>query len=200
MIENMDLGYNFFKIDYKKVAPEKGKILIAEPFLNDTYFKRSIVFLTEHSEEGSVGFVLNKPVNIKLNEMISDMPAIETEVSIGGPVGTNSIHYIHTMGDIIPESVNVIGNIYWGGDFTTVKGMLQTGKIDKRQIKFFLGYSGWHPDQLDRELKENSWIVTEMKPSIIMEPETRNLWKNALRQLGRKYEMWSNFPEDPVLN
>ena len=196
----MDLGFNFFKIDQKNLIPEKGKILIAEPFLNDTYFKRSIVFLTEHSEEGSVGFVLNKPVNLKLNEVVEGMPEFETEVSIGGPVGTNSIHYIHTMGDIIPDSIKVIGNIFWGGDFDTIKGILKTGTIDRNQIRFFLGYSGWQPNQLERELKENSWVVTNLSPQKIMETKTKHLWKYALSQLGQKYEMWSNFLENPGLN
>jgi len=196
----MDLGYNFFKIDKRFITPEKGKILIAEPFLNDTYFKRSIVLLTEHGEEGSVGFVLNKPVTLKLDEVLPDMPSYDTEMSIGGPVGTNTVHYVHTMGDIIPNSVNVMNNIFWGGDFDVVKGMIKTGTIDKTQIKFFLGYSGWHPDQLKNELKENSWVVTTLSPEVIMDPDTKNLWKNTLKMLGKKYEIWSNFPEDPGLN
>ena len=197
---DMEFDYNFFKIDYKKIAPDKGRILIAEPFLNDTYFKRSIILLTEHSEEGSVGFVLNKPVSLKLDEVIPDIPSFETTVSIGGPVGTNSIHYIHTVGDIIPESVKIVGNIYWGGEFEAIKNMLQTGTLKKNQIKFFLGYSGWHPNQLERELHENSWIVTSLDPAKIMEANTNNLWKYAMRQLGNKYKIWSDFPEDPNLN
>lgn len=196
----MDLGYNFFKIDYKNIKPEKGKILIAEPFLNDSYFKRSIVFLTEHNEDGTVGFVLNKPVNINLEEVVSELQSFQTQVSIGGPVGTNSLHYIHTLGDIIPESIHIIDNIYWGGDFEIIKKILNSTKIKQNQIKFFLGYSGWQPEQLTDELKENSWIVSQLDPDIIMQPDTHNLWKKTISRLGKKYEIWSNFPEDPGLN
>ena len=196
----MDLGYNFFKIDNKNLAPKKGKILIAEPFLNDSYFKRSIVFLTEHNEEGTVGFVLNKPVNLKLEEVVSELHAFHTQVSIGGPVGTNSLHYIHTLGDIIPESIHIIDNIYWGGEFESIKKILNTGKINMNQIKFFLGYSGWQPDQLSDELKENSWIVSQLNTDKIMQTDTHGLWKETLSNLGKKYKIWSNFPEDPGLN
>jgi putative transcriptional regulator len=196
----MDFDYNFFKIDEKNTIPKKGKVLIAEPFLKDYYFKRSIILLTEHGNEGSVGFVLNKPVKMKIEEMVMDMPPFETMISVGGPVGVNSLHYIHTLGDIIPESVRVFDNVYWGGDFATIKGLLKTGKINNHQIRFFLGYSGWQPNQLNSELQQSSWIVSSLNANEIMNTKVKNLWKNSLRQLGKKYELWSNFPEDPGMN
>lgn len=196
----MDLGYNFFEIDHKNMVPQKGRILISEPFLMDSYFKRSIVLLTEHNDEGTVGFVLNKPVDLNLNEVFKEFPEIGVKVSIGGPVGTNTIHYLHTLGDIIPNSVNVLDDIYWGGDFKFVKGLIKSGKVDSDQIRFFLGYSGWQPKQLENELKENSWIVTSIDPFTVMHSDTVNMWKETLSKLGEKYRMWSNFPENPGLN
>jgi putative transcriptional regulator len=195
----MELDFNIFKIEYNKVAPKKGRVLVSEPFLQDTYFKRSLVLLTEHSDEGAVGFVLNKPLEVKVNEVMNDFPVSPAGVSIGGPVSTNTIHYLHTLGEIIPNSVHVLGNIYWGGDFEAVKSMIKAGEISTEQIRFFLGYSGWHAGQLENELTQNSWLVTEIKPSQIMKPNT-NIWKNTLSQLGEKYKIWSNFPENPSLN
>ncbi|HEY4785373.1 MAG TPA: YqgE/AlgH family protein [Bacteroidales bacterium] len=195
----MELDFNIFKIEYNKVAPQKGRVLVSEPFLQDTYFKRSLVLLTEHSEEGAVGFVLNKPLEVKVNEVMNDFPISQASVSIGGPVSTNTIHYLHTLGDEIPNSVHVLGNIYWGGDFDSVKEMLRSGEISPDQIRFFLGYSGWHAGQLENELEQNSWLVTEIKPSQIMKPNS-NIWKNTLSQLGEKYRIWANFPENPGLN
>jgi putative transcriptional regulator len=195
----MELDFNIFKIEYNKVAPKKGRVLVSEPFLQDTYFKRSLVLLTEHSNEGAVGFVLNKPLEVKVNEVISDFPMSPASVSIGGPVSTNTIHYLHTLGDIVPNSVHVLGNIYWGGDFDAIKGMIRAGEISPDQIRFFLGYSGWHAGQLENELSQNSWLITEVKPTQIMKPNT-NIWKNTLSQLGEKYKIWSNFPENPSLN
>jgi putative transcriptional regulator len=195
----MELDFNIFKIEYNKVEPKKGRVLVSEPFLQDTYFKRSLVLLTEHSTEGAVGFVLNKPLEVKVNEVMTDFPSSLASVSIGGPVSTNTIHYLHTLGETVPNSVHVLDNIYWGGDFEFIKGLVHAGEITPQQIRFFLGYSGWHAGQLENELQQNSWVITEMKPKQIMRPNP-NSWKNTLGQLGQKYKIWSNFPENPSQN
>jgi putative transcriptional regulator len=195
----MELDFNIFKIEYNKVIPRKGRVLVAEPFLQDTYFKRSLVLLTEYSEEGAVGFVLNKPLDVKVNEVMNEFPFTNESVSIGGPVSTNTVHYIHTLGDIIPNSVHVIENIYWGGDFDFIKQMIQIGEIKQEQIRFFLGYSGWQAGQLENELQQNSWLVTEIGAKSIMSPNSK-LWKMTLTQLGDKYKIWADFPENPGLN
>ncbi len=195
----MILDYNFFEPD-NLLEPQRGRVLISEPFLLDNYFKRSIVLITEHGEDGTVGFVLNKPVDIPVNEIIEDFPITKADLSLGGPVNTNTLHYIHTLGDIIPQSNKVVGNICWGGDFDVVERLIRSGNIANGQIKFFLGYSGWSPDQLEEELHENAWIVTEIPEEDIMAPMNRKFWKRQLRKMGQKYEMWSNFPEDPDMN
>jgi putative transcriptional regulator len=195
----MELDIDFFSIDNKQVA-RQGRVLISEPFLNDTYFKRSVVLLTEHSDEGSVGFVLNKPVDLSVTEVINDFPDIDTEVSIGGPVNTNTIHYIHTLGDTIPNSVKVLDNLYWGGDFEVIKDMISAGLIKGSEIRFFLGYAGWSPKQLENELSENAWLISEMKPDHIMQGPGDDLWKEILEKSGDKYKTWVNFPENPSLN
>jgi putative transcriptional regulator len=196
---DMELNIDFFSIDNNKVA-KQGRVLISEPFLNDTYFKRSVVLLTEHSEEGSIGFVLNKPVDLSVNDVLADFPEIDTEVSIGGPVNTNTIHYIHTLGDLIPNSVKVLDNLFWGGDFEVIKEMISEGRIKGSEIRFFLGYAGWSPKQLENELSENAWLVSEMKAEQIMSSPGDNLWKDVLEKSGDKYRTWVNFPENPSLN
>ncbi len=194
-----ELDIDFFSIE-NNILARQGRILISEPFLSDTYFHRSVVFLTEHSEEGSVGFVLNKPVDLSVNDVLGDFPEIEGEISIGGPVNTNTIHYIHTLGEAIPNSVKVLGNIYWGGDFEVIKDMITEGKIRSDQIRFFLGYSGWSPNQLENELSENAWVVSELDPDTIMKGPDFGLWKDTLLKLGSKFRTWINFPENPSLN
>ena len=196
----MDLDYNFFKIDGKQYSPKQGRVLISEPFLNDSYFKRSIVLLTEHNDEGTVGFVLNKPVDLSVNEVLKDFPVMEANVSIGGPVGTNTIHYLHTLGQEIPNSVHVLGDIYWGGDFETLKLLVEAGKIGDKQVRFFVGYSGWKPKQLENEISENSWIVAELDPGMIMNKRSFDSWKDVLKQLGEEYKIWINSPDSPTLN
>jgi putative transcriptional regulator len=196
----MILDYNFFE-PTNQLEPQKGRILISEPFLLDNYFKRSIVLITEHNEtDGTIGFVLNKPVDIPVNEIIENFPNTNIELLLGGPVNTNTLHYIHTLGDIIPNSNKVLGNVCWGGDFEVVERLIRSGNLAPGQIKFFLGYSGWSPNQLETELEDSAWLVAEMPPEEIMSSMNRNYWKRHLRKLGKKYEMWSNFPEDPEMN
>jgi putative transcriptional regulator len=195
----MQIHYDFFQSE-NTLLPQKGRILISEPFLMDNYFKRSIVLITEHSEEGTVGFVLNKPVNMKVHEIITDFPAIDAIVSLGGPVQTNTLHYIHTLGDIIPNSMKVIENIYWGGEFDVIKRLLESGSLNNENIRFFLGYSGWQSNQLEDELNDNAWVVADISPDEIMSPMNKYFWNIALNRLGKKYQMWANFPENPQNN
>lgn len=196
----MELGFDFFSVDQKDAIPRKGRVLISEPFLQDAYFKRSIVLLTEYTEEGSVGFVLNKPVELNLSEIVKDFPRVDLQVSLGGPVNTNTIHFIHTLGDIIPESLPVTDNLYWGGNFEAVKKLVQAPGFDQRSIRFFLGYSGWSAEQLDDEIAENSWIVTDLPEKDIMHPPTLSFWKKVLKSFENKYSMWPDFPENPQHN
>jgi putative transcriptional regulator len=195
----MQIHYEFFQTE-NTLLPQKGRILISEPFLMDNYFKRSIVLITEHNEEGTVGFVLNKPISMKVNEIMTKFPPIESVVSLGGPVQTNTLHYLHTLGDIIPGSAKVIDHIYWGGEFDVVKRLLESGSLNNENIRFFLGYSGWQANQLDDELNDNAWVVAEIKATEIMTPMSKFFWNKALNRLGKKFQMWANFPENPQMN
>ncbi len=195
----MDLNIDFFEIKNDRVA-SKGLVLISEPFLSDSYFKRSVVFLTELSDEGSVGFVLNKPVDLKLQEVINDFPPFEAVISIGGPVNTNTVHYLHTLGDKIPDSVHVKDNIYWGGSFDVVKELIDSGDLSSNDIRFFLGYSGWSPNQLEDELSENAWLIAELSNDLIMNGVEANIWVDILKKMKNKYKVWANFPENPGMN
>lgn len=196
----MDFPFDIFKIENNNIKPEQGRILISEPLLSDNYFKRSVILLTEHNEKGSVGFVLNNPVSVKLNDVLAQFPKIDSKISIGGPVGTNSVHYLHTLGEMIPNSVKVLGNVYWGGDFDVLKQLIRDGIADVSKVRFFIGYSGWEPDQLDREISENSWIVSEMNPDAVMSSVEKVTWNNTLKSLGGKFKLWLNFPENPGMN
>lgn len=196
----MNLDYDFFSIDQSFAIPSKGRILISEPFIQDIYFKRSIVLLTEHTEDGTVGFVLNKPISLNINDVVKDFPNQSLKVSLGGPVNTNTIHFIHSLGDLIPNSVPVKDELYWGGDFDVVKKLVAAEKISMNQIKFFLGYSGWSPGQLEDEINENSWLVVNMPSKDILNPPKNRFWKKVLESLDNKYSMWTNFPENPQYN
>jgi putative transcriptional regulator len=191
---------DFLNIKHNNVPPKNGRVLISEPFSKDLFFKRSVVFLTEHNDDGTVGFILNKPSELNISELIEDFPDKGFTVSIGGPVQTNTIHYLHTLGDAIPGSLKVTDEIYWGGDIEHIKVMAESDLIAIDQIRFFVGYSGWSEGQLDDELKNDFWIVSEIKKEGIFTPEIEATWKSVLQKMEEKYKIWTSFPENPEMN
>ena len=184
----------------KKLKPKKGRLLISKPYLHDPYFKRSVVLLTEHNKEGSIGFILNKEVDISIDEAIEEFPEIDSKLFLGGPVQKDSLYYIHSIGDTISDSVEIGKGIYWGGNFEVLKILLESKKIKQSELKFFMGYSGWSAEQLDNELKNDSWIVAEMNDVDVINGLPDELWPDILRGLGKEYEFLANFPEHPSLN
>lgn len=196
MKDNLDI----FRIKTNNVPPQKGRVLIAEPFLPGNYFNRSVVFLVAHSGKGSVGFILNKEIDFEIKDVFPDFPDFEAKVFLGGPVSTDSIYYIHKLGNQIPGSMHVMGNLYWGGDFDTLKAKVSAGLIDPNEIHFFLGYSGWDAGQLEDELKEDSWLVTDVDESAVMQEFDDDSWKDFAIKAGTRYSIWKHFPENPTLN
>jgi putative transcriptional regulator len=191
---------DLFTIQPEDKIPEKGKILISEPFLPDTFFNRTIVYLADHTAEGSVGFILNKKLEIKVCDAISGFDTWEEFLSMGGPVAPDTLHYLHKLGDLIPKSVWVDDKIFWGGDIDFIRDLIKKGKIKSSQIRFFLGYSGWTAGQLEKELKENSWVIAKVKTDIVLNDPVDNDWKRVLRSLNNKYRIWADFPESPDMN
>jgi putative transcriptional regulator len=180
--------------------PKKGSLLLSEPFLNDDYFRRAVILLCEHNDEGSFGFILNNYVNIKLNELIEGVDDFDANISLGGPVSTNNLYYIHTLGEDIPGSTPLVKGVYIGGEFEVLKSLIKSKAITPNQIKFFLGYSGWSANQLDKEMKEESWIVTKSNLKIVMGKRDKDLWKKILNKMGGKFSVISNYPINPSLN
>jgi putative transcriptional regulator len=191
---------DLFTILPEDKIPGKGKILISEPFLPDTFFNRSIVYLTDHSSQGSVGFILNKKLDLQVSAAIEGFESWDENLSLGGPVAPDTLHYLHNLGDLIPKSVLVEGNIFWGGDIDSIRELIKTGKINKSQIRFFLGYSGWSAGQLERELKENSWVIAKVNSNIVLNNSGDDIWKKVLRGFKNKYKMWADFPDSPEMN
>lgn len=184
-----------------RLAPSKGKLLISEPFLMDPNFKRSVVLLTDHQEEGTMGFVLNQPSTLILSDLIPDLGNAEFPVYIGGPVGLDTVHFIHRCYDRLHDGDKIGKDIYWGGNFEALKILLESGSIRPDEIKFFIGYSGWAEGQLDYEIEENTWIVSDQfHQDIVFSDDEEELWKEVIINLGPKYAHVSKFPSNPNLN
>lgn len=181
--------------------PQNGSILISEPYLGDPNFERTVVLICSHSEEeGTFGLVLNRISNLKLSDVIDIYDdTFEAELGIGGPVQYNTLHYVHRLSQL-PQAVKLGENLYWGGEFEMLRTMITSGIISTDDIRFFLGYSGWTPGQLQEEIDKNVWIVNNNATNKLFNLEVDTLWRNILRQMGGKYKVLSNYPVDPRLN
>tara|TARA_B110001454_G_scaffold210856_1_gene225851 strand:+ start:79 stop:630 length:552 start_codon:yes stop_codon:yes gene_type:complete len=179
---------------------KKGRLLISEPSLNDNVFFKSVVLLTHHNDEESIGLILNHPTKINLNEILNNIPLSDFPIYIGGPVEKQSLHFIHTLGSIIPNSKQIIDGIYFGGDFDTVIQLMHDKKITKNEIRFFVGYSGWEAEQLNNEIRDDAWIVQTAKNELCMNYSTPKLWSDIIKTKKMEHAIWANMPKDPSLN
>lgn len=187
------------KTDNTIIMPQQGIILISEPALQDFYFKQSVVLLAEHNDEGTFGVIINKPIDTKVNEVLKDFPEFEAKIYLGGPVKTDSIFFLHTKKNV-ENSMKIINGLYWGGDLETIKNLINLGEITENEIRFYIGYSGWSPKQLDREIKDKSWVLSHTSIREVINKHPEKLWGNYLKNMGKDYAIWANFPADPSYN
>ncbi len=198
------MEYNPFKkkiSDLNYLQPQAGLTLVAEPFMEDDYFKRAVVLLTEYNEKGAVGFILNTKLDLNVGDVMDDFPEFDAPLFLGGPVEPQSLFYIHCVPELIPNSIKISDFLHWNGDFEILKRHIKSGEINPRQIKFFLGYSGWGLQQLKDELELNSWIIQEVPGQVVLSNEAEYLWKEViLNSTNREISQMAHFPKDPSLN
>ena len=192
-----DLDFSF---ENNKI-PKKGCLLLSEPFMADQYFERSVILLCDYDAASSFGFVLNNYININLNKLDDDFPSINTKISVGGPVDTKHLYYIHTLGEQINDSILIKNDLYLGGDFDQLKMMLKDDPSLISKVRFFLGYSGWGEDQLEDELTEKSWVaINNIESNKLMDLGIENFWQFCMNKQGDRFKIMSNFPVDPSFN
>jgi putative transcriptional regulator len=177
-----------------------GQLLAAEPFMSDPYFNRAVIQLCEHNEEGSLGFIINKPIEMALQDLIPGMADSDLKVYYGGPVQTDSLQYLHNVGHLLEDSRMVSPGIYWGGDFEKVKFLLENRLILSDNIRFYIGYSGWSEGQLEEELSYGSWLVGQSDPNYLFKIRPSEVWQEVLRLKGGNYSVISSMPEENILN
>lgn len=180
--------------------PVRGTLLVSEPFMEDPYFKRTVVLLCEHNEEGSFGFVLNRYIDVKVHDIVQDLPELQNRISIGGPVNNENLFYLHKLGDELEGSSEILEGIYMGGRFDILKDKINNGVVDPDEIRFFIGYSGWSENQLQEELESKSWLVLPGEGTDIMNTELDDLWSTVLKDKGDDFSHFANFPKNPSLN
>jgi putative transcriptional regulator len=178
-----------------------GKLIIAEPMLGDPNFERSVVFMVEHSPEGAVGVVLNRPSELEVAAVLPEWDGIAAEprvFHVGGPVEHNSVLALaRPRPGTSPDGwTRVVGDV---GSVDLERSAEDVGPT-LAEVRFFAGYAGWGPGQLDAELTQNAWLVVDAVPSDVFAPDPEAMWRSVLRRQGGKLGMLADFPTHPSMN
>jgi putative transcriptional regulator len=182
------------------IDPANGTLLVANPHLDDPNFLRTVIFLCEHNDEGSFGFVLNRKLDYSIDELVPELGDFKIPVFEGGPVELNTLHFVHQYPEEIPGGKEIIAGLYWGGEFDKLIELINSRTADLDKIRFFLGYSGWSAGQLNTEMEERTWIVAPAAVKFVFAGNEKELWKDVLKELGGEYELIINAPLDPRMN
>lgn len=182
------------------IEPASGVLLISDPFLKDPNFSRTVVLICEHDAHGTFGLVLNRFAEYTVGDLMNDLEEFDLPVYYGGPVQTDTLHFIHQLPEQIPGGLEICKDVYWGGDFSTLTQLLKLGTIDTSKIRFYLGYSGWSAGQLQHEMEEKTWLTVNSTSELVFHSNINNIWKDALNQMGGQYKQLINYPIDPQLN
>jgi putative transcriptional regulator len=178
----------------------RGKLLIASPALVDPNFHRTVILIAEHTGEGAMGLVLNRPAETLVADVVpdlSDLAEDDAPVFFGGPVASDSVIVLAEFDDptvagvLLESDLGFVGNE--SGELGDVAGSV-------RRARVYAGHSGWGPGQLEGELEEEAWIIEPPRREEIFSEDAQGLWASVLRRKGRRYALLSTMPLDPSLN
>ena len=174
-----------------RVESLRGKLLIAAPSLFD-FFRRTVILMIEHTEEGAFGVVLNRQSETTVGEAVPALAGLagaEEPIRIGGPVGADSVVILGEFDDPDASPKLVVG------DLGVVDPEEESGL---RRARVYAGHSGWGPGQLEEELERDAWLVEAASPEDPFSAE--DIWSTALQRRGGEYALLATMPEDPSLN
>ncbi|MEG1574802.1 MAG: YqgE/AlgH family protein [Bacteroidales bacterium] len=193
---------DIYKIKPNKLKPLPGNILVANPIIEETYFNRSVICLIENDDKnGAMGLVLNKPMPFTLNSVFDKFNKLpDIPVYCGGPIGNDRLLYLHNLGGMIADSLYISDGISVGGDILSLISYISAGNKVDGYIKFFLGYSGWNSEQLQMEIKTQSWGVGTSCKKDLLTADGEPFWRRSVENLGEGYSPWLKFPYSPMLN
>jgi putative transcriptional regulator len=173
-----------------------GKLLVSSPSLLDPNFRRTVVLMTHHDEDGAMGLVLSRPSTLSVADTVpglADLPGADS-VYVGGPVQTDVIVALVELDEPNEEVPPVIGSVGY------LPGEPDTDELEIARVRVFAGYSGWGPGQLEAELAEPAWIVVRAEPDDVFAPDPDELWRTVLYRKGGKYKLIATMPFDPSVN
>lgn len=177
----------------------KGKLLIASPVLVDPNFVRTVVLIAEHSDDGTLGLVLNRPSDSAVTDSVDELHGVVEAgdpVYVGGPVQTDAVMVLAEFSDAGLAAALVLADI----GFLPAEADLEEIAAGTLRARVFAGHSGWGPGQLDGELEEGAWILEDALPEDIFAAEAEELWATTLERKGGPYAQLARVPEDPSVN
>ncbi len=181
----------------------KGSFLIANPVLPDPNFSRTVVLLCNHNDEGSFGLVVNRKSDLTAAEIFGESKLLkyhEQEVFIGGPVSQSQVFYLCRTPEPIPQLETICPGIQLGMSWDVLEEIYPKMDNPLVQIRFYLGYSGWGMDQLNKEMKQKSWLTCNASEDFVFDSSDPLVWAKVVRSLGKEYEYLLTAPVDPSRN
>lgn len=192
-----------YKIEISHRAPHAGALLIAEPFLREDYFCHAVICLVDYEMgKNTMGIVMNKPTLYTLGSVVKQINNdIKIPIYCGGPLSCDRLYFIHTLGQLIPNSKKITDGLFIGGDFDSMVNYVNSGYETNGKMRFFIGYSGWDAGQLEEELSQHVWAVCgHGSHANLLTGEGDKYWHRHVKALGEEYRGWKYHPENPQLN
>lgn len=174
----------------------RGSLLVATPQLLDPNFRRTVVLVSEHNDEGAMGVILNRPSGMTVSDAAPELePIVGAEAAIyaGGPVQP-------TAGVVLAEVEHAEAPIF--AEVVMLPGIDELAEVagEADRLRVFAGYAGWGPGQLDEELERDDWIVEPARPEDVFSEDPDGLWAQVLTRKGGQYALVARMPDDPSLN
>ena len=170
-----------------QLLPAKGVFLVARPAMETGYFSRSVVLLVEHGDEGSIGVIINRGMQVSLTEILPEsLKTIKDshQLYFGGPVSLNGLTFLFRDRNGAEGSTPVLGDVYFGGGTNILKNLLE--HKNKNELRFYLGYSGWSHGQIDSEILKGAWYVVQADIAMIFEEDPDWIWSELVTRQRTK--------------
>ncbi len=187
-----------------RLVTEPGSVLAAAPDMLDPNFMHSVVLVCRHSVEGAYGFVINRPAAVALDVLAPDHPVLGKRplpVFTGGPVGLDTLQFLHRAGDAIPGGIEIGTGLFLGGDVDALGRYLDRhAELATKSVRLLVGYSGWGAGQLENELASGAWLPAALENDWVFGEGTQAVWRSVLRSLGGDASSLADLPPDPSWN
>ena len=185
-----------------RTAP--GSLLAASPDLLDPNFMHALVLMCQHTDEGAYGLVVNRPADVTVDALLPDHPVLGGElfpVFTGGPVGLDTLQFLHRAGETIPGGLPLDDGLWLGGDLDALASVISEDPSGaRRHVRLIVGYAGWGAGQLDAELATGSWLPTALSTELVFEEDQQGVWRRAVRSIGGEADGLADLPPDVSWN